>query len=87
MEAANSVGIRSGTIINARHSSVEDEVKFFGVTLQAEKEIVFIVVPTEQKTELMKVVCQKCGLHTEAHGIMVSMPVEDCAGLDMGDYS
>ena len=81
MDAAHKVGIPSGTIINARHSAIEDTVKFFGVSLQAEKEIVAIIVPTEKKTELMRVISHKCGVSSDAHGIIISLPVDDCAGL------
>jgi len=84
MEAARQAGVRGGTVINARHSGIEESVKFFGVTLQAEKEIVAIVVPNEQKAGLMRAINQKCGLHTEAHGVILSLPVELCAGIDTG---
>lgn len=83
MNAARSAGARGGTIINARHSGIGEAVKFFGVTLQAEKEIVAIVLPSAQKSELVKMISQKCGLHTEAHGITITLPVENCAGIDM----
>jgi len=81
MEAAHTVGVPGGTVISARHSAIEDTVKFFGVSLQAEKEIVAIVVPSENKAELMRVIAQKCGISSEAHGIIISIPVDNCAGL------
>lgn len=81
MDVAHAVGVRGGTIINARHSAIEDTVKFFGVTLQAEKEVVVIVVPSGQKAELMHAIGNKCGLNTEAGGIIVSLPVDNCAGI------
>ncbi|MCL1823684.1 MAG: hypothetical protein FWG44_05730 [Oscillospiraceae bacterium] len=83
MDAARFAGARGGTVINARHVGIEDSVKFFGVTLQAEKEIVAIVTSTEHKTELMKAISQECGLNTDAHGIIISVPVENCAGFEI----
>jgi len=82
MDAARSVGARGGTIIHARRSGIEDAAKFFGVTLQAEKEIVAILIPREKKKELMQAITKKCGLNTEAHGIVISLPVESCSGIN-----
>lgn len=83
MDAAHTVGVRGGTIIHARRSGIEDAVKFFGVTLQAEKEIVAILVPRHQKKELMQEITKKCGLNTEAHGIVLSLPVDNCSGISL----
>jgi len=82
MDAAREAGARGGTIVHARHSDIGDKVKFFGVTLQAEKEIVAVLIPRGQKRTLMQAISKKCGLGTEAHGIVISLPVESCAGLD-----
>ena len=81
MHEARAVGARGGTIVHARRAGLEDVVKFFGVTLHAEKEIVAILAPRGQKRELMQAITKKCGLNTEAHGIVISLPVESCAGL------
>ena len=83
MSAARSAGATGGTIIPARHSGVEEAVKFFGVTLQVEKEVVAIVVPNENRTELMYAIGKKCGKNTEAHGAIISIPVESCEGITM----
>ncbi len=83
MDAARAAGARGGTIVNARHSGVEEAVKFFGISLQEEKEIVAILVGKEQKRELMQAVSKACGMRTPAHGIVISLPVESCAGIDM----
>ena len=83
MSAARSAGATGGTIIPARHSGVEETVKFFGVTLQAEKEVVAIVVPSESRTEFMHAIGKKCGKNTEAQGAIISLPVESCEGITM----
>lgn len=83
MDAARSVGAKGGTIVHARRSGIEDAIKFFGVTLQAEKEIVAILVPHNQKKELMQAITKKCGINTEAHGIVFSIPVESCSGISI----
>jgi hypothetical protein len=84
MEAARSVGARGGTIIHARRTAVGEDVKFFGISLQSEKEVVAIVARPDQKKELMQAINKACGVRTEAHGIVISVPVETFAGIDMG---
>lgn len=85
MDAARVSGARGGTIINARRTGIEDAVKFFGISLQAEKEIVAILIPKVLKKELMQAVSKSCGMKTEARGIVISLPVESCSGIDMED--
>lgn len=82
MDAARPAGARGGTIIHARRTGIEDAVKFFGVSLQAEKEIVAIVIAKEQKSELMQAISKLCGMKTDARGIVISLPVDSCAGID-----
>ncbi len=81
MESARAVGARGGTIVHARRAGIEDAVKFFGITLQAEKEIVAILVHHHQKKELMQRIVKTCGINTDAHGIVIALPVESCAGI------
>jgi len=81
MSEVRNAGARGGTIIHGRRSAVEDEVKFFGVALQKEKEIVTILVRGEQKSEIMRVITDKCGINTKARGIILSVPVEKCSGI------
>lgn len=83
MSAAKEIGVRGGTIVHARHTDIEDEQKFFGISLQAEKEIVAILIPDSQKKELMQAISKKCGLKTQAHGIVIALPVESYAGLEL----
>ncbi len=83
MEAAHHAGARGGTILNARRTGLEEAVKFFGISLQSEKEMVCILIPKSQKKELMQAISKACGMKTDAHGIVLSLPVESCAGIDM----
>lgn len=87
IEAAHSVGIPGGTIINARHANIEQAVKFFGVSLQSEKEIVLIVVKNNEKKALMQAITKVCGISTPANGVVISLPVENCLGLSGNEIS
>ena len=47
----------------------------------AEKEIIFIVVRTEQKNAIMQAIMSKAGTDTEARTIVFSLPVTSTAGM------
>ena len=55
--------------------------KFMGVSLAAEKEIVFIVAKTEEKNAIMQAIMKDAGLDSKAKAIAFSVPVTDTAGL------
>ena len=61
--------------------ATEKAEKFLGVTLVAEKEMVFIVVKSEQKNEIMKAIMEKAGLESKAKAIVFSLPVSATAGM------
>ena len=52
-----------------------------GITIQQEREIVLILARKKDKGEIMKAINEKCGLQSEAHGVVVSLPVDNVVGL------
>lgn len=52
-----------------------------GVSLAAEKEMIFIVAKKEQKNQIMQAIMEKAGLDSKAKSIVFSLPVTDTAGL------
>lgn len=81
MDAAHSQGARGGTVLHARRVGMEDMDNLLGFSLQPEKEVVAILTPEAQKRALMAAINRAAGLHTEARGLLFSMPVEDLTGL------
>ncbi len=81
MDAARGAGAYGGTVIHAKGTGQEVAEKFMGVTLAAEKEIIYIVTKTEQKNPIMQAIMQNAGVHTKAKAIAFSLPVTDTAGL------
>ena len=77
IEAANTVGITGGTFIGAHGVSKLDAEKFFGLSIHPEKQIILIVVPTEKKNDILKVLYDQVGVGQEAQGIALSIPVDD----------
>ena len=58
-----------------------DAEQMFGITVQPEKEIVMIIVPTELRNDILHTVYQKVGLKTPGQGIAFSLPVEEVVGF------
>lgn len=83
MDAARHAGARGGTIIHARRIGLEEMVKFFGISLQAEKEIVGILTTRKTKLDIMNAICKGFGMKTEAKGMVFSVPVDNMMGIDM----
>lgn len=81
MDAARGAGAYGGTVIHAKGTGMEQAEKFMGVSLAAEKEIIFIVAKKEQKNDIMKAVMEQAGLQSKAKSIVFSLPVTDTAGL------
>lgn len=81
MDAAKQFGARGGTVIHARGTANKEAEKLFEITVQPEKEIVMILVPTEIKNDILHALYKAVGLNTPGQGIAFSMPVDEAVGL------
>ena len=81
MDAARSVHASGGTVIHAKGTGSDKAEKFMGVSLVPEKEMVFIVVRKEHKNEIMRAIMDQAGVHSPAHTVMFTLPVESVGGL------
>ena len=81
MDAARSAGAAGGTTIHAKGTGTELARKFLGVSLAAEKEIVFILAKEADRKPIMKAVMTQAGMSTQAQAVAFSLPVTDLAGL------
>lgn len=81
MDAARGAGAYGGTVIHARGTGMEQVEKFLGVSIAAEKEMIFIVTKKEQKNSIMRAIMKKAGMESHAKSIVFSLPVTDTAGL------
>ena len=57
-------------------------MSLWGMSIQEEKEMIFIVAEKESKRNIMQAIGEKCGIHSEAEGIVVSLPIESVLGFD-----
>lgn len=81
MDAARSAGARGGTVFHARGAGIKEAEKFFGIMIQPEKEMLFILTTHEVKRDVMEAICQHCGITTDAHGMVFSVPAYDVMGV------
>lgn len=81
MDAARAAGAAGGTTIHAKGTGTELARKFLGVSLAAEKEIVFILAKEADRKPIMKAVMTQAGMQTKAQAVVFSLPVTDLAGL------
>lgn len=81
MDAAREHGAGGGTVIHAKGTGSERAEQFLGLSLVKEKELVLIVVRTEQKDRIMRAIMDAAGLASKAQGIVFSLPVTDTAGM------
>jgi len=81
MEAARQVGAPGGTVLNTRGLSTQEMEQFLGISIQAEKELVFLGVPSEKRQDIMQAISHEAGLKTPAKGIVLSLPVSHAIGL------
>lgn len=81
MNAARNAGAKGGTIINAHGTTLGDEERFFGISIQPEKEIVLILADNENRPVIMREIVNHVSLDTEGAGITFSLPVSDVEGI------
>jgi hypothetical protein len=81
MALARDAGATGGTIVNARGLVHKGPVKFFGISVQDEKEIITILAVRDKKVAIMHAVSKAYGINTKAQGIVFSLPAENVTGL------
>ncbi len=81
MDAARSAGATGGTVLHARGAGIHEAEKFFGISIQPEKDVVLILAKREEKKQIMNAIRNEVGLNKEGKGLSFSMPVEDVCGI------
>ncbi len=81
MDAAKEVGARGGTVIHARGTANKEAEKYFHITIQPDKDIVMILVPSEIKDNVLHAIYRNAGLKSDGQGIAFSMAVDKVVGL------
>ena len=83
VEVAREAGARGGTIIRGRGTANPEAEEFFGLSIQPDKEVLLILVPSEIKDAVLKAIYKDGGLGQEAKGIAFSLPVNRTTTIKM----
>ncbi|MBQ6893301.1 MAG: hypothetical protein IJN48_03760 [Clostridia bacterium] len=81
MIAARKAGAGGGTVLHSRSIVDDSAMQNVGVDMAEEKDIVLIVADSETKLAIMQAITEKCGIQTEAKGIVYSLPIDNVIGL------
>ena len=81
MDAAREAGAGGGTVLHSRSIGNEDATGFWGLSAQEEKEVVLILAEHEKKNDIMSAVSNACGMHSDAKGVVMSLPIDSVMGL------
>lgn len=81
MDAAREAGARGGTVVHARRMGDVEALKAWGISVQEERELVYIVARKQDQVDIMKAINKACGLRTEAQGFVLSLPVDAIEGI------
>ena len=81
MDAARAAGAGGGTVVHSRGIQSEQATAAWGLSVQEEKEIVLILAELDKKIDIMSAVSDKCGMHSEAKGTVISLPVDAVMGI------
>ena len=82
MQAARLAGATGGTVLNSRRCGSEEAIRFWGISVQEEREILIILAGKDEKLKIMEAIGEKCGMQSKAHGVVFSMPVDSVVGMD-----
>ncbi len=81
MDAAKEVGASGGSVLNSRRIADEEAATAWGLSVQEEKEIILIVANSEKKVDIMRKITEHCGIHSDAKGVVMSLPIDAVMGL------
>lgn len=85
MAAARKAGASGGTIINARGTGKEDDVKFFGITIVPEKEMLLILAEKDKTNAIVDAVKALPCLSAKGSGVTYCIDVESFSTLGGDD--
>ena len=81
MDAARAEGAGGGTVVHAKGTGMEGAEKFLGISLAAEKEMIYIVVHRDKRNDIMSAIMRDAGMASKAKSICFTLPVSATAGL------
>lgn len=81
MDTAVMAGATGGTTLHARGMRTQEGESFLGVSIEPEKEMLYIIAETHKCQAIMQAIVQAHGAETDARAVVFTMPVEGVVGL------
>lgn len=82
MNAARPAGASGGTVFHSRRIGSAEAMRFWGISVQQEREIVMILARKADKLPIMEAIGKRCGMKSAAHGVVFSVPVDGVVGME-----
>ena len=79
LKAARDLGVASGIVFQARGTGIRERLGLIGVAVEAEKEIVLMLVANERRDLLIESLFKAAELTTPGAGFIFATPVEKAA--------
>lgn len=81
MNAAKKAGATGGTVIRGRGLGNKEAVKFLGLELEPERDVVLNIVDEKIKKEVMEEITKAVGIKTKGKGVCISLPIDAAIGI------
>lgn len=82
VDAAKEAGATGATIIPARGTSVHEAKTFFGLSLEAQTDIIMLLVEEHLAMKILETIEKAGEFHKPGTGIAFMIPVEHVVGLE-----
>lgn len=81
VKASKEVGAEGGTIIYGKGTGIHETKKFFGISVEPEKELILTLMPAEKATTIINTVEKAGKLDKPGNGIGFVLDVKRIAGI------
>ncbi len=82
VDAAKEAGATGATIIPARGTGIHEAKTFFGLSLEAQTDIIMLLVEEHRITKILETIKSAGEFHKPGTGIAFVVPVEHVVGLE-----
>ncbi len=82
VDAAKATGATGATIVPGRGTGIHEAKTFFGLTLEAQTDLVMFLLEEHLVGTVMKAICEAGHFEKPGTGIVFVSPVEHVAGLE-----
>ena len=82
VDAAKAVGATGATIVTGHGTGIHEAKTFFGMTLEAQTDLVMFLLEEHLVEAVMKAICKAGHFEKPGTGIAFVLPVDQVAGLE-----